>query len=1244
MSDSNAVRYPRPAVLGQLRDGGKPRRLAVIEASAGTGKTFTIEHAVVDLVLVGVPLEEILVVTFTEKATTELRERVRRLLAKVLATTETPPGTGAEAWTLDATARERLRAALLSFDEAAISTIHGFCQRVLTENAFLLGRLLRQELVDPKAAFGSAFKGALRNVYACPPLDHELAGWLESGRNVEQLERLLWDVHGERAEIRPPLDAAALRQAGEDLLACVSDPETLGAIRTSIEGGSLHGSTKKAALGRLDTLEKLGQNWRPPVSILKLHVDKDLKKVLDYLLKRKVSLQVMDLGPECERLIFVLRKLKRSMATYEAAATQLFLPHAHKRLEDAKRKGGLYDYDDMLTQVREGVTGEGPASVALVRRLRARYRHALIDEFQDTDDVQWDVFRRLFLDSPDDHGLWVVGDPKQAIYGFRGGDVFTYLRARNQLGDEGAARVPLQQNFRSTPDVIAGLHHLFDPAAEKPFFANPEIPYDDQVTAGAPVPSLRTSSGDVPTPIKICRLSSAPGDPLYAGTVRSLHGRWIAQEIRRIQDDGLCLERAGKTSPVRLGDIFVLTRTAREGIELAGYLREAGIRHAFYKQSGLFKTREADDVQRLLAAIESPWRRARRVEAWTTPFFGLELSDLPATQDLPSDHPLHSRLQSWHALAERRHYETLFSRILSESGLIRREIFLRESERELTNYLHVFELLLEEIGRERLELRELAQLLRSWIDGQRQPRGEDGDVQRLESDADAVQIMSMHKAKGLEAMCVFLYGGITHRKSDTVFLYHEPPPPNAVRRGPDGKPLSEEESRRAWGREQGRRERDLQESAGEAIFVYHDPHGQRVVHVGLPDGDVLNKIREEREAEQRRLIYVATTRTKGRLYLPAFERTDDGWCYPRLGGCMLQLAERLALLHAAGELPASLFEVDEVSPTAAPPAPPEPDLRGIGTWKPPPEVLDPSDPIADSCQTLRADPAHMARVVTSYSRLKAAQAHNTEVVEVEESAAEEPPDVSELKALPTDTLPGGASMGSFVHEAFENVAFDSLAGDPPPDLEEWGARPDILEIFQRAARHYAIAEEHIPGAQALVWNTLVTPITLPTGELPGGLRSVDSPLPEPEFLYPLPDPGAVAMHLPAEGERLTVERGYARGFIDLLFRHPDDGRAYFLDWKTDRLSGYAPGPDGPLAKRVNDHYGLQLRLYSLALARLLGIDSPEAYEKCFGGAVYAFSRGIKSDLPSGSGIYAVRPTWDELKAWEASLMTQEVRT
>ncbi|MCA8924393.1 MAG: UvrD-helicase domain-containing protein, partial [Planctomycetes bacterium] len=567
------VRYPKPAVLGALRgEGAAPPRLAVIEASAGTGKTFTIEHAVVELVLAGTPIEQLLVVTFTERATSELRERVRALLERVAACRETPPGTGAgrDAWVLDDAARARLQAALLAFDQAPISTIHGFCQRTLVENAFLLGRLLHQELEDERSAFSRAFKHCLRRQLATGALESELVAWLGKGRTVDALETLLYSVHGKRAEVRPPLDPRRLQRALDEALAWASDAR-LGQARAQVADPArrLHGRTRAAILARLDKLEAWADASDEPPTLLELHADERVDSALDYLLKPTPSAALEALGGEAQALVTCLRSLRAAMTTFEAAATQLFLPPVQRRLAEVKLREGVYTFGDMLAVVREALAARDadgaptPQGALLLRRLRARYRHALIDEFQDTDEVQWGIFRRVFLESPE-HGLWVVGDPKQAIYGFRGGDVFTYLRARAELTHAQAARQPLRASYRSTPALIAALHALYDPQAPAPFFRHPEIPYDDQVRCGVPGRRLVGRDGAPAAPIKVCKLVVPEGQTLSAGRIRERHGRWIAREVRDLLAGGLRYGAAGEERPIPAHEVFCLTRTRRE--------------------------------------------------------------------------------------------------------------------------------------------------------------------------------------------------------------------------------------------------------------------------------------------------------------------------------------------------------------------------------------------------------------------------------------------------------------------------------------------------------------------------------------------------------------------------------------------------------------------------------------------------------------------------------------------------------
>ncbi|MCA8920863.1 MAG: PD-(D/E)XK nuclease family protein, partial [Planctomycetes bacterium] len=690
--------------------------------------------------------------------------------------------------------------------------------------------------------------------------------------------------------------------------------------------------------------------------------------------------------------------------------------------------------------------------------------------------------------------------------------------------------------------------------------------------------------------------------------------------------------------------VFCLTRTHREGLQLAGYLREVGVRHAFYKQGGLLQTDEAADVLRLLRAVERPWSHAERAAAWITPFFGLALDDLPAARTLPGEHPLLRRLLDWQVLAERHDYEALFGRILEDSGLVRRQVFLREGERELTNYLHVFELLLDEVNHARVDLRELIAILGAWTAERRLPRGENGNVQRLESDRGAVQIMTLHTSKGLEATCVFLYGGLTRRKGDDVFLYHEELE-RAQEQADLDAGLDEQERRRRWGQRQRRRAREQAELADEGVFVYHDRHGRRVVHVGPPDPATLRRVREEQEDEERRLIYVASTRPRARLGLlhlghgtPTHGKGPSArsFCYPKLGGTQAHVSARLADLEDAGGLPPGV-ELEQVTPSTDLAPPPAPDLGALERWSPPAALLDPRDPLGERCRALRQSPAHRARFATSYSALKQVLAGQGLAAELPAEAFVEPEPEADPEPAPHAELPAGTQTGLFVHEALERLPLASFldAAGAVLELAAWQALPAVEEAFARAARHQGVAERHVAPAQALVHEALRVPLALPAEALPEGLRAVGDPRPEVEFCYPWPEASHPRLVLPP-GARIAVDRGYVRGFMDLLFRHPASGRAYVLDWKTDRLAAY--GPEA-LQAAVAERYQLQLELYLLALVKLLRIRDAADYAARCGGVVYAFLRGMTQASTPNAGVFARRPSWEEVLGYEQRLVT-----
>lgn len=1207
----SVVRVARPKILDEI----DPTQHAVIEASAGTGKTYTLEHLVVELVLVHeVPLEQILVVTFTDKATREMRERVRKKLRAILDATEDegPDGT----WTIDAAARRRLRDALAVFDRAPISTIHAFCQRVLTESAFDCARLLRQEQVESREVFAQALREVLRvelrdGAPLRPVLERALASW-----RLDRLEQSLYRWYAERGTPEPSFDGDAAHDALKRL------PTRLelapGGFASRLLTQALkHPSPKKEVPALLMALAPVVEALREGGSFYDALLAfwdwaarpaPSNKKALAYVREhvKKTAVRTPALAPLAE----LIERLGRVASSPLSILVAQLLPRIEARLLERKREKGHFDFDDMLGMLDAALSAEG--GEVLLAELRRRYRVALVDEFQDTDHVQWNIFRRVFVESPGEHRLIVIGDPKQAIYGFRNADVHTYHAACREIQARGGSVVPLTVSYRSRAPVVDAINRIL----AEDFFTGVNA-YPHPVTCGRPELDARDAAG---RPLPAVTLFHLVGRPeLRADRVRRTLAERIADEIARLLDPPITIHR-GEPRPLAPSDIHILCRSRGDAEEIGAALAEARIQHAFYKQEGLFQTATARDIFVVLRAIESKNDRVRRLDAWLTPFFAVPLERLDECRDLPPDHPLVRSLDHWRALAEAESWPALFRAMLEESGLLRRELFAGASERRLTDYQHICEVLLEEVHRGRRSLPEITLRLGAFIEGRELPAAESGNVHRLESERQAVQILTMHKSKGLEAEVVFLAGGLS-----------EPPPDSLSPR------------------------------------VFHDEDGRRVAWLGEPVERVKELLHREQVEEAERLLYVAMTRARSRLYLPYFgppppgaevhadasyelsvapspapearaqlsllledpldgpaegDGEEDAPAYElaRLSGPYRVLNERLRALVAAGVLARAptLFERAEV-PVAPRRRAPVDGRLGLGAFTLPSEPL----PGPDHTHFAKLSLAHRGPEVTSYTRMKSA-------VGGYQAPEAEPRDDALDAALPSieDDLPGGASVGIFLHEVLEHLPFElaQTVEDGAALLEDEAAQ----QLFEQQARLNGIDGALVPPAADLIVRALRAPLTLADGGvLPDGLCAIERRVAELPFLHPIPERShptlAQAIHGP-----LSIERGYIRGVIDLVFEH--EGRWHVIDYKSDRLPSYAPGA---VHAHVERNYLVQARLYTLGTLRALSIHDRDTYEKRFGGLLYAFLRGLG---PGGEGAYTLRPSWEEVLDWERALL------
>jgi len=869
------------------------------------------------------------------------------------------------------------------------------------------------------------------------------------------------------------------------------------------------------------------------------------------------------------------------------AVAQRLGPAVSERLDARKRAAGLYDFDDMLALVAAAL--RGPGGAALAATLRRRYRLAVIDEFQDTDPVQWEIFRAIFraqLRSGDDpRPLYLVGDPKQSIYGFRGADVTTYLAACAEVAPVDAT-FRLARNFRSSPSVVRAYNAILDQDDDPPFFTTGSS-YRPPVVA-AREDDARDRAAPPLTLLRVTADEQEGRLPMRA--VRAALARAIGDEIAEIL-------RAPEAPPAR--EIFVLTRTRRESDDVARALAARGVPHVLYNQEGLYETDEARQVRDLLRAIADPHDPERRLRAYLTPFFGLSLADLPAAALPDGDRPAdagpspvearYDRLLSWHAAAQSEELGRLYARVLDESGVIRRELFAGESARRLTNYLHLFELLASEAARAPRPVEDVARRLSALVAKVIVPAPEEGNVLRVEAARDAVQIMTMHKAKGLEADVVFVYGGFSGAPTGGIRTY--------------------------------------------------DDGGRRVGLAGRPRrGTVADAIRRERDGEDQRLYYVALTRARRRLYLPFSGNAPESdapleggggeelW---RLNGGYRHVNRRLRVLTgfegaryrdglAAGERLFSVSDVRVNSRFGDEELPPF-DAAALAAWRPEPATLDDATG-AESDRFTRLRRRHAGVALTSYSRIKQAHGGYRPPTEISDELADAPPVATATTAGPApadaaDDLPGGARSGIYLHALLEAAPVASVLESPA--LEDWMARPDVAALLDTTARRHGRDPRHARAAARLVHAGLTARFPVVGGVLDGVARAPRLAR-EMEFLFPFP------------AEAGGADRGFVRGFVDFIFEH--EGRTYFGDWKTDRLPQWT---EAAVAAHVEVNYALQERLYALALVQMLGITDEASYEARFGGTLYVFLRGLGAN--PDAAVRGRRPTFHDIQSWRASV-------
>ena len=1094
---------PAAATEGPTGFGDLPPGITVLEASAGTGKTHTVTSVAVEAVASGMPLEQLLLVTFTRMATGELRDRVWHRLVDATADLGAFLGTGAvpadetvarlcEGPRPDVETRHRhLTSAVADFDAATIATIHGFCQQVLSHVGFA-GDVERDVdfLEDPR----------------------EMTAQVVDDLLVQRLHR--------RADLDFPRD-----EATEIAKAVITNPHAL---------------------------------------ILPDDADRD--------------------GEPAMRVRFAQR--------------------VRQRLERRKRERRVITYDDLLTRLED--TLAGPHGEVVRDRLRTQFRLVVVDEFQDTDTVQWRILQEAFTGG--DTRLVLIGDPKQAIYAFRGADVHAYLAARRLAGTERVRS--LDVNWRSDAGLLGALDAVFGTAA----LGHPEIRYR-RTTAAPHHDEPRLVGGLRTEPLRIRQLRRDQADVVLTPASGDIQEPWARQHIaadlaadvvHRLGDGSeLIVRRADGTErgrdPVQPGDIAVLVARHRDADLVREALLAVGVPAVVNGTGSVFATPAARDWLALLEAVEQPASTQRVRSAVLSAFLGWSADEVP-TEDEEAWDRVHGRLHQWREVLAADGVAAMFESLSATEGLPARVLARTGGERVLTDIRHLAQLLHDHATANESGVATLV----SWLRQRIQEAGDDVEStersRRLDTDAEAVQVWTIHRSKGLEFPIVYL-----------PFLWKE-----------------------GWIPEEG-------------PPVFHDEdRGSRCIDVGGKRRgwhDAYQRYEDEQRGEELRLAYVAATRAQSQVVL---------WWTPSYSAWKSPLGQLLFAPEAGGDLDKTPSDdgartvLDIVAARAPGAISVEPASGSTG------ERWTPDGRAGRALDARRFDRRLDDRWRrTSYSALTAAAyaeshtggapmapEHDDRGLEDERMPEDLPPpalgdDEARLRSVlsPFGDIGGGARFGTLVHGVLEHVDF--TAPDLPAALRESLAR-------QYVGTTEVDADALVIGLTAAI----ETPLGPLVDERPLREISAHDRLDELHFELPLAggdDPsGAVTMgaiaavveeHVPADDplagyhEHLRADvladtfRGYLSGSIDVVLRVDDrfvvvDHKSNWLGVENEDLSAWHYRPAALDEAMTRAHYPLQAMLYSAALHRFLrwrqpGYD-PEVH---LGGVLYLFLRGM-----TGAGV------------------------
>lgn len=1177
-------------------------QISLIEASAGTGKTYTIGSLYLRLLLKAgennfsrpLNVEEILVVTFTDMATEELkkkiRERITDAIDKLTAFAETQDKSAfkndefltALCHDLDIfEAIHRLKLAEQNMDLAAIYTIHGFCRRMLMQYAFHSGIHFNLELIKDQSDLLVRFANEFWREHFYP-LPFEMADFianeLGSPDYVLSLlksnldKNLIVDLENQQA-LSISITEFLHQYLGEYFkdIKALKDfwLESAGKISELIT----EELNKDYAKGEPKSLSRRSYNTSRLAKWID-QVNAWANDPRDYVLNETLMSYFTQsaLGEKGEEgaspfiapIFAELEERASSALMSPDLLRRVILYHYRQGLQqkllDYKLNHQEKSFDDLLRLLCEAL--QGSKGDELAEMIRFQYPFAMIDEFQDTDSQQYAIFSKIYRDNPEKNtGFIMIGDPKQAIYRFRGADIFTYLKA----SDEAQSRFELTKNYRSEKNLVDGVNALFD------FPQSPFIYQNINFTAvDSRDDHLRFYLNGKAEPAY--RFYLTESDKVNKTEMAKICAISIQHWLKSVAENQAVFQNEDTCKTLQPANIAVLVKNRYEAADVIQELQKLGIASVYLSdQSSVFDSHVAVELLRILKACLNVAERPI-LNAIATALFGLNAADIHQIQQNEADwqrwaDSFAQYQQTW----QRQGILTMLHQILLEQGISERLLSQATGERDLTDFLHLAEIL-----QQAATLHESEAALLSWFEKQIQGEGRQEAQIRLESERQLVKIVSIHKSKGLEY--------------DLVWLPFLAVPSKIPTAGDMNVYYSKERDETLWDMENRN----------------------------------LNALYEEIFAEELRLLYVALTRAKYQMAFALPAQFDKKWNALHYVLSQGEIGKEIAL--SAPKDTETLLQTFKEKMQDNVEICTKPNLEAFPALS----INTKNDELKAEEFTGNIEQDWRITSFTSIEQGHRRQNYFTESAGKKHAVFDDAKDYDSQNSIEISTallnenesnildLPRGKQVGTVLHRHFENCYFSDLANTEEIDKLRQSLQLD--ETFTEPLQNWLQQISH-------------TPLSNEIGIALADLANKDCIKEMPFYLAIREHFDVEAFnralkahhHFPREPLQFEQIQGMVRGSIDLVFRH--NGKYYLVDYKSNFLGSTLADYNQEALKKemLHSHYDWQYLIYTLALHRYLQSVVPHYdYARDFGGVFYLFLRGMNGEPQSG--VFYDRPS------------------